>query len=459
MFGIYGNPKAAALTVDGNYMQQHRGQEASGIVTLDNGQFFVHKGIGLVREIFSKEILTGLPGQIAIGSNLYSTNNAGGDENIQPFIIESKKSIKIAGCIDGDLPFYEELRQCLKDEFDYDLVSNHPGEAVVALVAMYLDQGNDELTAIKKTMEKFKGGACSGVFIINGALWAVRDAFGFRPLALGRLGEAYVIVSETCAFDIMGASYIRDVEPGQIVRINQEGERSFSGQASEETAFCGFEYIYFARPDSMVFGHPVSVIRKKIGAKLWELYPVEADLVISIPDSANQHAIGLAHASDIRYDEGLIRSHYVGREFIEPDQDKREDVQKYKHNPVRGILRGKRVIVVDDSIVRGTASRKLVRMLRIAGAKEIHMRIGSPRIYYPCFFGVDTPTRKELAANIWPDQEDFRQYIEADSVEHIPLEALYDCLPGGGRRYCSACFTGEYSCAERIPPEKLKLKK
>ncbi len=451
--GIYGHPQASELTSLSLHMLQHRGQEGSGIISSDGSNFYSHKRAGLVRQIFLPDVLNSLPGMAAIGHNRYSTCGPQTAVNLQPHLVTAKNGTVLAGCSNGDLPGYKELRARL-DSAGYQLASENDGEAIVTLIASYLDRGNDMLNAIQRTMEDLEEGAYSYLVLTNNELWAFRDPRGFRPFALGRLGEAYVLASETCAFDLLGASYIRDVFPGQIIRINAQGERSFSYQkdgSRHKPSHCEFEYIYFARPDSVVFGTSVSSVRRKLGAKLYELHPVDADIVADVPDSSTIHALGFSEASGIRFDRAITRHHYALRQFIQPDQKIRDVEAKYKHNPDQAVVKGKRIILVEDSIVRGTTARKLVRMLRIAGAKEIHYRVASPPIISPCFMGIDTPTREELIASS-KTIEEIRDFIEADSLAYLTVEAMHDCLPEKDK-YCSACFTGKYPI--HIPDHKL----
>lgn len=450
VFGIFGHEKAAELTKDGLYMLQHRGQENSGICSTDGEKIYLHVAKGLVRNVFTSEAISTLIGHAAIGHNLYSTSEPRIEENAQPHTVVSKKGIELTGACNGSLPFYNDLRERLI-QAGYQLKSYSDNEAILTLIALYLDEGNNMQSAIRMMMYDLIDAAYSLVILTKNELWAVRDWRGFRPLILGRLGTAYVIASETCAFDIMGATYIRDIFPGEITRINQEGERGFREERDIQYSFCGFEHIYIARPDSLVFGFPVLTVRRRLGAKLWELYPVEADMVISVPDSANEAALGLAEASRIPFQIGLVRHHNTTREFTLPNQEIRDVESKYKHNPNKWVVNGKRIIVVDDSIVRGTASRKIIRMLRNAGAQKIHFRVSAVKIISPCFMGVDTPTKQELPGSHMSDQE-ICSSIEADTLGYMTLEGLRECLPDG-KKYCDACFTGKYPI--KIPENKL----
>jgi len=462
VFGIYGDPKASLHASWALHMMQHRGQEAAGIATWNGGNgFHLHKETGRVRTIFTGSVLGNLPGQIAIGHNRYSTCGPNTPQDTQPHLYTSKQGVEIVGASNGDLPGYAKIRSRLEAQ-GYELKSNNDAELIVALIAFYLDQNLDEVEAIKCTMQELRGGAYSCVFIINGKLFAFRDPRGFRPLVLGRHYEAYVVASETVAFDILGADYIREIEPGQIVRIDGDRERSFEGVRSDEKSFCIFELIYFSRPDSWIFGHSVSRFRKREGDMLWRLHkhvirmPPEEYVVISVPDSSNHIALGFSQSSGLAFDFGLVRHHYAVREFIEAGQAGRDEVVKFKNNPDKAVVKGKRVIVIDDSIVRSTTIRKLVRMLRLAGAIEVIVLIGSPPITHSCFYGIDTPTQAELVASQM-EVEGIRNLIEADYLGYLTIEGLLECTMEPSGTFCLACFNGEYPEADTIPEEKLKV--
>ncbi len=439
IFGIFGHPEAANLAYLGLYALQHRGQEGAGICSSDGRSFYLDKSMGLVADIFTEKRLKKLPGSSAIGHNRYSTAGNTSIKNVQPFLVNYVQG-SIAISHNGNLINAEQLRADLEKEGAI-FQSNSDSEVILHLIARSkLDQPEDR---IKDALNKVKG-AFSILFLRESELIAARDPFGVRPLSLGALDGAYVVASETCAFDLISASYIRDIEPGEILIINKEGLRSIYLPRNNKKAFCIFEFIYFARPDSYIFNHvSVNTIRKNLGRILAQSALPDADLVIPVPDSGVPAAIGLSETSQIPFDFGLIRNHYIGRTFIEPKQSIRHFGVKIKLNPVREMLRGKRVIVVDDSIVRGTTSKKIVKMIReVGGAREVHMRIASPPTIGPCFYGIDTPTRHELIASTHMIEE-IRKYITADSLAYLTLEGLRELLPNP-KDYCTACFDNNY---------------
>ena len=439
VFGIYGNPKAADLTYFGLYALQHRGQESAGIVTSNGEKFNLHKGMGEVSEVFGdKRNIERLEGNLAIGHTRYSTTGASSLINIQPFII-TNRSRNLAVAHNGNLTNALELRQKL-DAKGSIFQTTSDTEIILHLVAKSnktkrVERICDALCTIR--------GAYSLLFLTEKSIIAARDPYGFRPLCLGKFRDSYVVASETCAFDIIGAKYIRDVEPGEVLEISEKGLKSYHPQKVTKHAFCIFEYIYFARPDSKVFGENVDKIRRRLGRQLAREHPVEADIVIGIPDSANTATLGFSEESGIRFEIGLIRNHYVGRTFIDPHQKIRDLDVKVKFNPVKGVLEGRRVVVVDDSIVRGTTSKKLVKMIRDAGAKEIHFRVSSPPIISPCFFGIDMPTRKELiGANM--TVEEIEKYLQVDSLRYLSLKGMLSMSSLPDADFCSSCFSGKY---------------
>ncbi|MGZ3417612.1 MAG: amidophosphoribosyltransferase [Polyangiales bacterium] len=444
VFGIYDHPEAANLAYLGLHALQHRGQESAGIVTAENGQLFVHRGMGLVQEIFSPEALKKLPGANAIGHVRYSTAGGSHARNAQPIAVDTAHGSMAIGH-NGNLTNAEELRGTLEARGSI-FTSSSDTEVIVHLVALsraagIVDKVVDALTQVR--------GAYSLVVLTPDSLIAVRDPMGVRPLVLGRVNNAHVVASEPCAFELIGAEYVRDLEPGEMLIINDQGLRSISPLPKQQRHLCVFEYIYFARPDSKIEGRSVYRTRKNLGMRLAKEHPIEADLVIPVPDSGVPSAIGYAEASGIPYDMGLVRSHYVGRTFIEPSQSIRHFGVKLKLSPVAEVLKGKRVVVCDDSIVRGTTSRKIVKMIRDAGAKEVHMRISSPPTQWPCFYGIDTPSRRELIASSHSTQE-ISRYITADSVGYMSIEAMLEAVrgeaPGDISRsgLCHACFSGDY---------------
>lgn len=446
VFGVYGHEDASALTALGLHALQHRGQEAAGIVSYDGNSFYSHKAHGLVGANFgSKEVIKNLPGFAAIGHNRYATTGGGMLRNVQPLYAD----LHFGGFTvahNGNLTNAHSLRRDLVQRGSI-FQSTSDTEVIVHLVA--LSEGKSLAERVTDAVRHIKGGyalvACSGEQLIG-----VRDVYGLRPMVLGRLGEAYILASETCALDIIGADFIRDIAPGEQVVIDQNGLKSNFPFTPRPRRSCIFEYIYFARPDSFMDGHSVYDARKNIGKELARESAVkDADLVVPVPDSGVPAAIGYAQESGIPFELGIIRNHYVGRTFIEPTDNIRHLGVKLKHNANRRYLEGKKVILVDDSIVRGTTSRKIVEMVREAGAKEVHMRISSPPTAYSCFYGIDTPTTEELLAHRHTPEE-ICKIIGADSLAYISLDGLYRAVgEAEGRKadapqYCDACFTGDY---------------
>src|SRR5581483_4819006 len=442
IFGVYGHPEAGNLTYLGLYALQHRGQEASGIVTYDGKTFYQEKGTGLVADIFSEDRLKRLKGSAAIGHNRYSTTGDSNLENVQPLMVNYALG-SLSMVHNGNLINATFLRDEL-EAYGAIFQSSMDSEVIIHLIAH--SKQERLLQRIVDALERVRG-AYSLLFLSEEGMIGVRDPYGVRPLSLGKMKEGYVLASETCAFDLIEAEFVRDIEPGEIVQINKNGVFSYKPFVKTPTAQCVFEYVYFSRPDSKVFSKNVYAIRKRLGRELAAQSKVNADIVIPVPDSGVAAALGYSEASRIPYDTGLIRNHYVGRTFIEPQQSIRHFGVKIKLNAVREVLEGKRVVVVDDSIVRGTTSRKIVKMIRSAGAKEIHVRISSPPILSPCFYGIDTPTRQELVASTH-DVDEIRKYITADSLEYLSTEgmfrAVYNSESGENRHFCTACFSGNY---------------
>ena len=438
VFGVFNHKEAANLTYLGLYALQHRGQESSGIVANDGEQFNQEKAMGLVAEIFTKDKLKHLPGRSAIGHNRYSTAGSSDIKNAQPLVVNFAFG-NLALAHNGNLINAEMLRNEL-EAYGSIFQSTTDSEVIVHLIAhsrqnVLLDRVIDALTQVR--------GAFSITLLTDRGLIAARDPYGFRPLCLGRLKDAWVVASETCAFDLIGAETVRDIEPGELIAIDEKGVHSFHPFPKVRPAMCIFEHIYFARPDSRIYGSNVYMTRKALGRRLAKEANVPADLVIPVPDSGVPAALGFSEGSGIPFENGLIRNHYVGRTFIEPEQRIRHFGVKVKLNAVREVLEGKRVVVVDDSIVRGTTSRKIVKMIRHAGAKEVHMRISSPPVISPCFYGIDTPSKKELIGATHKVEE-IRKYITADSLAYLSLEGMLAASPGDGGRYCNACFTENY---------------
>jgi amidophosphoribosyltransferase len=439
VFGILNAKKAAELTYLGLYALQHRGQEGAGIVSSDCQTIYEHRGSGEVNEVFaSEDTLSQLKGHIAIGHNRYSTTGASSSLNVQPLLITYKRG-KLALAHNGNLTNSYSLRTWMEKNGSIFQTSSD-SEIILHLVARSRKPNVVEM--IQDALSKVKG-AYSVVFNSGDSLIAARDPHGFRPLALGKLGKAWVVASETCAFDIIGAKYERDIEPGEIAVIDKKGVKSHFPFKPQRHAFCIFEFIYFARPDSKIFNENVDKIRRRLGRQLAKEKPVQADIVISVPDSSNTATLGYCEESRIKYEVGLIRNHYIGRTFIEPEQTIRDLDARIKFNPVSGVLKGKRVAIVDDSIVRGTTSKKLIHMLRNAGAKEGHFRVSSPPIISPCFYGIDMPTKEELIASS-KSVEQIRRFLDVDTLGYLSLPGMLSMHSLNGRDFCAACFSGKY---------------
>ena len=442
VFGIFGHPEAANLTYLGLYALQHRGQESCGIVASDGIRLKAHLGMGLVADVFKRDdIFASLPGRSAIGHVRYSTAGGNDFKNCQPIVVDySRGSIAIAH--NGNLVNAQELRNRLEQSGSI-FSTTADTETIIHLIAR---APSDSLVdRVCEALHQVKG-AYSLVFLTETRLLAVRDPNGFRPLSLGKLDGAFVVASESCAFDLIEAEFIREIEPGEMIVVDKTGMKSFFPFKETKNTPCIFEYIYFARPDSRIFGRMVYQVRKEFGHQLAREFPVEADLVVAVPDSGVPAAMGYAEESGLPFELGLIRNHYVGRTFIEPQQSIRHFGVKLKLNPVREVIAGKRVVVVDDSIVRGTTSRKIVKMIRNAGAKEVHVRISSPPTSFPCFYGIDTPSRKELISASHT-LEEITRYITADSLGYLSREGMHAVVQKFGEgqvSFCDACFSGEY---------------
>lgn len=438
IFGIYNHPEASNHVYLGLYALQHRGQESAGIVSSDQKHLYHYRQMGLVSEIFSRDILKRLPGNSAIGHVRYSTTGSSELKNAQPFMVDYARGM-MAIAHNGNLTNASLIRNELESKGSI-FQSSMDTEVIVHLIAR-----SREKTFLERTIEALRQveGAYSLLFLTETEMVAARDPLGFRPLVLGSLKDSPVVASETCAFDLIGATFIREIEPGEILLINDHGLKSFKPFPKKQPHQCIFEFIYFARPDSFIFNHNVYEIRKSFGVQLSEESPARADMVIPIPDSGFPATLGYAAQSRLPLELGMIRNHYVGRTFIEPEQRIRHFGVKIKLNPVKELLAGKKVAIVDDSIVRATTSRKIVKMLRHAGAKEVHVRISSPPIIDPCYFGIDTPQKAELIASSHP-VEAIRKFIHATSLNYLSLEGLKKCVKGEEENFCYACFTGEY---------------
>jgi len=452
IFGIYAPEEdVARLTSFALFALQHRGQESTGIATTDGKSFRVHTGSGLVSHVFNEDTLSALPGIIAIGHNRYSTMGSSRLTNAQPIVVEGAGG-KIALGHNGNIVNAETLRQELTEQ-GYSFFTSTDSEIIANLIVSA--PGRDWVERIKQVMPRLQG-AYSLVILTENSLIGVRDPLGVRPLCLGELDNGWVLASESCALDHLGTMLYREVEPGEIVVIDANGVSSFEGVKPEKNALCVFEYIYFARPDSVIGGRLLYRAREAMGRKLAREYPVDADVVIGVPDSATAAGISYANESGIPFIEGLLKNRYMGRTFIQPDQRMRELGVQLKFNPLPEILSGKRLIVVDDSIVRGTTTPRVVNMLRRAGAKEIHMRVCTPPICYPCFFGVDMATRWELIAARKTVPE-IREFIGSDSLGYLSLEGLIESVALPKETLCLACLTGDYPIPVQLEMDKLAL--
>ncbi|MBL8667147.1 MAG: amidophosphoribosyltransferase [Rhodospirillales bacterium] len=444
VFGVFGHPDAAATTALGLHALQHRGQEACGIVSFDGEHFHAHRAMGLVGDTFSSSaVIRRLKGNVAVGHVRYSTTGETVLRNVQPLFADFEfGGLTIAH--NGNLTNAHAVRKALVRRGSI-FQSTSDTEAIIHLVATsHYSTVVDRLIDAMRQLE----GTYSLVAITRRKLIGMRDPYGVRPLVIGRLDGAYILSSETCALDIIGAEFVRDVEPGEIIIVDEQGLRSIKPFAKVPMRFCIFEYIYFARPDSTIEGRNVYEVRKRIGVELAKENPVAADLVVPVPDSGVPAAIGFAEASGIPFELGIIRNHYVGRTFIEPAQHIRLLGVRLKHNANAARLKGKRVVLVDDSIVRGTTSVKIVEMVRNAGAAEVHLRISSPPTSFSCFYGIDTPERRELLAAT-RNLEEMARYIGVDSLAYLSIDGLYRAVGEDGRdwqrpQYCDACFTGDY---------------
>jgi amidophosphoribosyltransferase len=440
IFAIVGHPDAAQLTYYGLHALQHRGQESAGIVTTDRSRFYVHRGEGLVTEVFNPEVLQKLSGEIAIGHVRYSTTGGGGLHNAQPLVFNYAKG-ELAIATNGNLVNAARLRREL-EEAGSIFQTTTDTEVIAHLIARSKAATLEE--AVQEALRCVVG-AYALLVLTNDALIAAEDPHSLRPFSLGRLGDAYVFASETCAFDVVGAEFWREMEPGEMLILQREGIKVTRFAPPAKRTVCSFEYVYFARPDSHMGGVNIHAARKRMGRILAEEAPVAADVVTGVPDSSISAAIGFAEATGIPYELGLIKNRYVGRTFIQPSQELREQGVKMKLSAVEGVVKGKRVVMVDDSIVRGTTSRHIVDLLREAGATEVHVRISSPPVKNPCFYGIDTPSKAQLVAS-HHTIEQIRAMIGADSLTFISAQGMVEAI-GHPTGHCLACFTGEYPTA------------
>jgi len=438
IFGIFGHAEASTLTQLGLFALQHRGQEACGIVSGDGKDLHQFRSQGLVADVLNEEVLKKLTGSSAIGHTRYSTTGKNTIKEVQPFSVTCQHG-DIAICHNGNLPFAEARRRELEKN---GAIFSSTSDTETILHDIARTPARNAVEAIETVLKKTEG-AYSLLFLIPNALIAVRDARGFRPLVLGRLQGAWCVASETCAFDLIDAEYIREVEPGEMVIIDENGLHSSKPFAPKPRSVCTFEHVYFSRPDSTIFGKSVNESRHKMGKQLAIEQPVHADLVVPVPDSGVAAAIGYAAQSGINFRQAIIRNHYVGRTFIEPSQSIRSFGVRLKLNPIKDLINGRRVVLVDDSIVRGTTSKKLVQMVREAGAKEVHMRISCPPTISSCYYGVDTPNKKDLiAAQLSVDE--VCEYIGADSLGYLSLEGMLEAIGLDPESSCTACWTGIY---------------
>ena len=438
IFGIANHSEAAGLAYLGLYALQHRGQESTGISSSDGEQVYTHKSMGHVADVYDEDTLSKLKGFNAVGHTRYSTAGDSSEGNAQPIVVTCSYGT-VAVCHNGNLINATSLRETLERQ---GAIFQSTTDTEVILHLLARSQQPNILDGLAESLSQVQG-AFSLLLLTKDAMIGVRDPYGFRPLCLGKLNGAHVLASESCAFDLIDAQYIREIEPGEIVLIRGDQIQSIKALHAPRTAKCVFEHVYFSRPDSMVFGRTVQSSRDRMGRALARENPVDADLVVPIPDSGMAAAVGYAQESGIPFAMGLIRNHYVGRTFIEPMTSIRNFGVKVKHNPVRELLAGKRVILIDDSLVRGTTTRKIVKMVRAAGAKEVHMRISCPPTISPCFYGVDTPAKKELVASSHTVEE-IRKNIEADSLAYLSLEGLLKAVNATDNEFCTACYTGKY---------------
>lgn len=443
--GVYGQPDASIFAYQCLYALQHRGQESSGIVSSDGKNVFHHVDMGLVTDAFSDiSILKGLKGHLAVGHNRYSTTGSTLLNNAQPFLVNFKDG-PMAISHNGNFINSKSVRATLVEE---GALFQTTTDTEVVLHLMARSKAQDIVEKVQDAFSKVLG-AYSMVLLTGDKVIGIRDPRGWRPLCLGKKENAYFIVSESCALDLIGAEYIREIAPAEILILDDKGDHSYWLKEKAERKACIFEYVYFSRPDSKIFNENVDRARRKLGKNLAQEHPADADIVIAVPDSSNTAALGYARRSGIKFEIGLIRNHYVGRTFIHPEQAVRNFNVRVKFNPVEGVLKGRRVVVVEDSIVRGTTLRQLTMLLRRAGAKEVHVRVSSPPIISPCYYGMDFPTKEELIAYN-KTVEEIKKYLRVDSLRYLSLEGMVNAVSNGQKGFCDACFTGNYP----IPPEK-----
>ena len=438
VFGIFGHAEASTLTQLGLFALQHRGQEACGIVSSDGENLHQFRSMGLVADVLSEDVLKKLEGASAIGHTRYSTAGKNTIREVQPFSVTCQHG-QIAVCHNGNLPYAPQKRAEL-EKLGAIFSSTSDTETILHSIARC--NAANMVEAVKEVLSETEG-AFSLLFLTPKSLIAVRDPRGFRPLVLGKLKDAWCVASETCAFDLIDAEYVREIQTGEMLVIDDRGLHSMFPFAEKQRSVCTFEHVYFSRPDSIIFGRSVNQSRHQMGKQLAAEHPVEADLVVPVPDSGVAAAIGYARQADINYRQAIIRNHYIGRTFIEPSQSIRSFGVRLKLNPIRDLIAGKRVILVDDSIVRGTTSKKIVEMVREAGAREVHMRISCPPTISPCYYGVDTPRKADLIA-AQMSVEEVRRYIEADSLGYLSMEGMLQAIGFEPDSSCVACWNGKY---------------
>jgi amidophosphoribosyltransferase len=477
VFGVYAPTEAVAtLTYFGLYALQHRGQESAGIASFNKGEVHQHKGMGLVSQVFNDDVLKAMPGQWAVGHTRYSTTGSSHVANAQPAVLNTRLG-QLALAHNGNIVNVNALRNELLARADYNLVTTSDSELIAIAMMEAVNDGKDWIEGAIAAFKRCEG-AFSLVIGTSAGIIAARDPHGIRPLVLGRIGSHgptsnplgsgkanysagnFVVASETCGLDIVGATYVRDIAPGEMVWIDSDGVKSIQWADKTERKLCVFEMIYFARPDSVFHGESLYSYRKRIGQRLAKESPADVDLIMAVPDSGVPAAIGYSEASGIPYAEGLIKNRYVGRTFIQPTQAMRETGIRMKLNPMRDVLEGKRILIVDDSIVRGTTSRKLIQMLYDAGATEVHMRISSPPVTHPCFYGIDTDSQDHLIAATKSVKE-IEQQLGADSLAYLSWEGMLEATNVSVDSFCSACFTGNYpiDIPEQVKSSKLMLEK
>ncbi len=455
LYGVFGIPGAASHVYQGLFALQHRGQESAGIVASDGKRLVSYKGMGLVGEVFSEEAVATLEGDAAVGHVRYSTTGSSNVNNAQPFLITYSGG-QIAVAHNGNLVNAADLRREYEREGSI-FQTTMDTEIILHLIARMYREGDENL--VERALALVKG-AYSLLFITPTAMIAARDPHGFRPLCIGRLGPAWAVASETCAFDITDATFVREVEPGEAVFFTRDGVRSsrLEPQGATTPKYCIFEHIYFARPDSVIFGDSVHEVRKRLGARLAKDAPAETDIVIAIPEGGTSAAIGYSRESGIPMDRGFIVNRYVGRTFIKPDARDRMASVKAKLNVVREIVRGKRILVLDDSVVRGTTCRAKMAFLREAGAKEVHFRVTCPPHRYGCYYGIDFPKREELLA-VRHDMGEIRDFLKVDSIAYQALDGMLSCVSNPADHYCHACFSGEYPVRPEREPDKFAMER